>query len=92
METIFIQSIYMEEYKTRSGRLSKRPTRYEPIEKVEDDYSDDDDFCSDDDSIDLMETDDESDDESDDEDADENGNLKGFVVDESESEEDEENA
>lgn len=82
----------MEEYKTRSGRLSKRPIRYEPIEKVEDDYSDDDDFCSDDDDIDLMETDDESDDESDDEDADENGNLKGFVVDESESEEDEENA
>jgi hypothetical protein len=91
METIFIQSIYMEEYKTKSGRLSKRPTRYEPIEKVEDDYSDDDDFCSDDDSIDLMETDDESEDDSD-EDADENGNLKGFVVDESESEDDEENA
>lgn len=28
--------------KTRSGRVSKPPTRYEPVEQVEDDYADED--------------------------------------------------
>jgi hypothetical protein len=28
--------------RTRSGRVSKPPTRYEPVEVVEDDYADDD--------------------------------------------------
>lgn len=27
-----------QEIRTRSGRISKPPTRYEPVEKVEDDY------------------------------------------------------
>lgn len=65
--------------RTRRGRVSKPPIRYEPVEKVEDDYASEDydshepsDVCS------CIETDsDEDDDESD---ADENGNLDGFVV------------
>ena len=31
-----------QEIRTRSGRISKPPTRYEPVEKVEDDYGTDD--------------------------------------------------
>jgi hypothetical protein len=59
---------------TRSGRLVKKPERYEPCEKVEDDYSSED-------------GDEEEDDESEfstscdgDSDADSDGNLEGFVV------------
>tara|TARA_B100000902_G_scaffold232797_1_gene220821 strand:+ start:515 stop:793 length:279 start_codon:yes stop_codon:yes gene_type:complete len=76
--------------KTRSGRVSKVPQRLELFEEVEDDYkedeydsdydvlqSDDEDFCSDDDE-----------DIEDDEDADDNGNLKGFVVDDTDEDED----
>ena len=76
--------------KTRSGRVSKVPQRLELFEEVEDDYkedeydsdydvlqSDDEDFCSDDDE-----------DIEDDEDADDNGNLKGFVVDDTDGDED----
>jgi hypothetical protein len=76
--------------KTRSGRVSKVPQRLELFEEVEDDYkedeydsdydvlqSDDEDFCSDDDE-----------DVEDDEDADDNGNLKGFVVDDTDEDED----
>lgn len=75
--------------KTRSGRVSKVPQRLELFEEVEDDYkedeydsdydvlqSDDEDFCSDDDE-----------DVEDDEDADDNGNLKGFVVDDTDEDE-----
>jgi hypothetical protein len=76
-----------EPTRTRYGRVSKPPERYEPQEQVEDDYSDGD--------YDTHEseihTDDDDDDEEDDdeEDADEDGNLDGFVVpDKSESDED----
>ena len=69
---------------TRSGRVVKKPERYEPVEIPEDDYNDDGDISE-------CESEEESEDEgdeclsdeeseSDDEDADENGNLKGFVV------------
>ena len=65
--------------RTRSGRVSKAPVRYEPVEQVEDDYAPEDyDTEDSDDSSDDIETDeDEEDDESD---ADEDGNLDGFVV------------
>jgi hypothetical protein len=69
-----------EPHRTRSGRVSKPPERYEPIEQVEDDYSDGDydshesDICDDD----VIE--DGSDEEDDEDDADEDGNLDGFVV------------
>ena len=74
-------SVPTPEQRTRSGRISKPPTRYEPVEQVEDDYADDD-YDSDESEI---KTDGESDDFSeedtdDDEDADEDGNLDGFVV------------
>ena len=73
--------------RTRSGRVSKPPVRYEPIEQVEDDYSaaEYDSHESDTD----VPTEDESDEDLDDEsDADEDGNLDGFVVaDKSESDE-----
>jgi hypothetical protein len=67
---------------TRSGRVSKKPERYEPIEQVEDDYSDeeDEDYS---DEEDLCETEDEDD-------ADENGNLDGFVVSDEDEDEEEE--
>jgi len=67
--------------RTRSGRVSKPPVRYEPVEQVEDDYAPDDydsdesEVLTDDDDVDAE--DDEEDDESD---ADEDGNLDGFVV------------
>lgn len=70
---------------TRSGRLVKKPERYEPSEKVEDDYASDeydtdDDSDSDVPSVHSSEEDEESDSESE-------GSLKDFVVpDESESE------
>jgi hypothetical protein len=74
--------------RTRSGRVSKPPVRYEPVEQVEDDYSDaeydshESDTCDDD----VSEVD--SDEEDDEEDADDDGNLDGFVVpDKSESDE-----
>jgi len=76
--------------RTRSGRISKVPERLDPVEHIpEDDYSDEDyetesDIDSDDE--DLLETDDEDDFEDDDEDMDENGNLKGFIVDDDEDE------
>ena len=79
--------------RTRSGRVSKVPERLDPLEDLpEDDFSDDDyetetesEIESD---IDLLQTDDEDDFEDDDSDMDENGNLKGFVVeDENENEE-----
>ena len=65
--------------RTRSGRVSKPPVRYEPVEQVEDDYAPEDyDTDEPDESSEDIETDeDEEDDESD---ADEDGNLDGFVV------------
>lgn len=63
----------------RPRRISKPPERYEPTEKVEDDY-DAEDYDSNDptDVSDGIETD--SDEEDDESDADEYGNLDGFVV------------
>ena len=75
--------------RTRSGRVSRAPTRYEPIEQVEDDYApeDYDSVESDGQTDDSFE---DSDEDSDDEDdADDDGNLDGFVVpDKSESDSD----
>ena len=81
-------AVTSEPVRTRSGRVTKPPVRYEPIEQVEDDYSDaeydshESDTCDEDIS-------DDSDEEDDEEDADDEGNLDGFVVpDKSESDED----
>ena len=67
------------ESRTRSGRVSKPPVRYEPIEQVEDDYAAED-YDSDESDIKSDEEDDFSEEEDDEEDADEDGNLDGFVV------------
>lgn len=76
------------EQRTRSGRVSRPPVRYEPIEQVEDDYAADD--------YDSHESDDvsseisyDSSEEDPEDDADDDGNLDGFVVpDKSESDSD----
>ncbi len=78
--------------RTRSGRVTQAPVRYEPSETVEDDYEAEDYDSSDEMSeSDFSESDD--DDSGDDSDADEDGNLEGFVVeddsDKSEESEDE---
>jgi hypothetical protein len=66
-------------YTTRSGRVSKPPVKYEPIEIVTDDYDDGSDSeseeCSD---LSDSESDSESETESD-SDADEHGNLRDFI-------------
>ena len=65
---------------TRSGRVSKPPVRYEPVEQVEDDYAADD-YDSDESPVltdDSLDDDDEE--EEDESDADDDGNLDGFVV------------
>ena len=80
------------ETRTRSGRISRPPVRYEPVEEVTDDIEED---GTVEDSEDLGDTDtdeseEDSDEESDDDsDADENGNLKDFIVDSDEDEEEE---
>lgn len=88
MNTIVMSSTYT----TRSGRVSKPPERYEPVEEVTDDYTEgdyDEDEASEAEEYDDTESEDESlDDESD---ADENGNLEGFI-DYEEDESDEEEA
>jgi len=67
------------ETRTRSGRVTKPPERYEPVEKVEDDYDADDYDTEDPDDVsEDIETDTEE--EEDESDADEDGNLEGFVV------------
>tara|TARA_R110001606_G_C15378703_1_gene650203 strand:- start:2255 stop:2479 length:225 start_codon:yes stop_codon:yes gene_type:complete len=71
-------------YTTRSGRQIKKPELYEPKEICEDDYEDYDE--SEDEGENIFSSDDES--ESDEEDADDNGNLKGFVVSDSDEEDD----
>jgi hypothetical protein len=68
--------------RTRSGRVSKPPVRYEPVEQVEDDYGSDD-YDSDETAdvsseVSYDASEDKEDDDADD--ADENGNLDGFVV------------
>lgn len=65
--------------RTRSGRVSKPPVRYEPVEQVEDDYDADDYDTEDPDDV-SEEIETESDEEEDESDADDYGNLDGFVV------------
>ena len=65
--------------RTRSGRVSKPPVKYEPVEQVEDDYDADDYDTEDPDDI-SEEIETESDEEEDESDADDDGNLDGFVV------------
>ena len=75
--------------RTRSGRVSKPPERYEPIEQVEDDYGPDDYDTDESDVLTGESSFDDSDEEDDEDDADEDGNLDGFVVpDKSESDSD----
>jgi hypothetical protein len=74
--------------RTRSGRVSKPPVKYEPIEKVEDDYDADDYDSHESEIASNFEDDADEEDEEDEDDADEDGNLDGFVVaDKSESDE-----
>lgn len=70
---------------TRSGRTSKKPVRYEPEETCLDDYSDDgEDYELDDSDVEsIRSSDSEESDDDDDSDGDDNGNLKGFIVDDS---------
>ena len=65
--------------RTRYGRVSKPPVRYEPVEQVEDDYDAEDYDTEDPDDI-SEEIETESDEEEDESDADDDGNLDGFVV------------
>ena len=70
----------VSEIRTRSGRVSKPPVRYEPIEQVEDDYAHED-YDSEEYEILSDESFDDDDEEVEDEDdADGDGNLEGFVV------------
>jgi hypothetical protein len=68
--------------RTRSGRISKPPERYSPVEDVTDDYAEDE--------YDELELDSESEEEEEetedesDSDEDENGNLKDFIVEDEE--------
>lgn len=74
--------------RTRYGRVSKPPVRYEPVEQVEDDYGDDDYDTHESDSPDDEISDEDDDEDDEEEDADDDGNLAGFVVpDKSESDE-----
>lgn len=78
--------------KTRSGRQIKKPELFKPTEEVVlDDYDEDEhdsDLGSDIDTEDEYDSQDDSEfDDDDDDEVDENGNLKDFVVDESESDE-----
>lgn len=76
------------ETRTRSGRVSKPPVRYEPVEQVEDDYAEDD-YDSHESSEVSSEVSYDSSEEDLEEDADDEGNLDGFVVpDKSESDSD----
>ena len=77
----------VSEVRTKSGRVSKPPVRYEPIEQVEDDYATDD-YDTEEEEEDLDDDDDDEEDYDDEDDADEDGNLDGFIVpDKSESDE-----
>jgi len=76
--------------RTRSGRVSKPPERYVPVETVTDDFAEDEYDSDDGDSDDSFEDDDSDEEDDDDSDADENGNLKGFVDDDDEEDEEEE--
>jgi len=73
------QSIQGGGTRTRYGRVSKPPVKYEPVERVEDDYATDD-YDSDESEIVSNFEDDNDEEEDDEEDADDDGNLDGFVV------------
>ncbi len=74
--------------RTRSGRVSKPPERYEPVEQVEDDYADED-YDSQESDVSSEISYDSDEEDVDDDEADEDGNLDGFVVaDKSESDSD----
>lgn len=76
------------ETRTRSGRVSKPPVRYEPVEQVEDDYANED-YDSHESSDVSSEVSYDSSEEDIEDDADDEGNLDGFVVpDKSESDSD----
>lgn len=66
----------VSEVRTRSGRLVKAPVRYVPIEKPNDDYSDDGGDADDDQTASI----DSESSVSEDSDEDEEGNLAGFVI------------
>ena len=73
--------VTIPETRTRYGRVSKPPVKYEPIEQVEDDYADDDYDSDVTDDLDDVEIETDSDEEDyDEDDADDDGNLDGFVV------------
>lgn len=77
--------------RTRSGRQIKKPETFKPTEEVVvDDYDEDEhdsDFGSDIETEDEYDSQDDSEfDDDDDEEVDEHGNLKDFVVDESDEE------
>jgi len=74
-------------YKSRSGRIIKKPDLYEPTERPDDDFAEDE-YDEDDNEDDEEDEEDEDDEDDDNEDADDNGNLKGFVVEEEEEESD----
>ena len=78
------------ETRTRSGRISRPPVRYEPVEEVTDDIEDSDGTVEDSEDLGDSDTDeseeDSDEDSADDSDADENGNLKDFIVDSEEEE------
>lgn len=82
-------------YTTRSGRVVKKPKEFIPTEDTFIDDFCEDDYDTDESSDSDIETDSEhtsdseyDDDDEDDEDEDDDGNLKGFVVPDSEDEED----
>jgi hypothetical protein len=80
-------------YRTRSGRHIKKPILFKPTEDtVVDDYAeheyDTDDVKSDIDTEDEFDSESDYDSDEDDYEEDDNGNLKGFVVSDSEDEED----
>jgi hypothetical protein len=79
------------EVRTRSGRVSKPPVRYEPQEQVEDDYAPGDYDTTESSSIESIETSDEDEESDFDEDADDDGNLADFVVPDKNEESDSEN-
>ena len=78
--------------RTRSGRVVKAPTRYEPeeIPLDDDDPGELEELGSDDDLVEGVYSDEEESDDDDEEDADEDGNLAGFVVGDDDISEDEE--
>ena len=86
--TVF-EATASSEVRTRSGRVSKPPVRYEPQELVEDDYAPDDYDTSESTTVESIKSSDD-DDESD-FDADEDGNLADFVVPDKNEESDSEN-